>query len=348
MDPLSARAVTLILLGVLVALEAVVGVAYQPPTPMQDKLDAYESSRTDARDLLILGTCLPEQTIQAPVLERELGDVEVHNLASQASSSLIWYLVVNGHLPDDGQVAGILIPYGTDDLTTLMNPAESQVMDLARLVDLPMLMRLACATPDCALDMGLRKLSHAYRYRGKLAKQVWSGLGIEGGESGEDGGSGPEGVTGGFDPHADIQGGPRAPGEQHEGPPPPVLEIGGPDPTQPPSFDMGWQASDSAPSEDRVALYLDALVAAAKRQDIPVVFAPLPRNPAYPDQRPHSDVEKHDQLIDQLRAAGATHLDLGDLAGLGPEHFEDDVHLLPDGREVVTLALGRELKRAWR
>ena len=345
MDPLSARAVTLILLGVLAGLEAVVGLAYQPPTPMRDKLEAYLGSRTDARDLLILGTCLPEQTIQAEVLERELGDVKVHNLATQASSSLLWYLVVNGHLPDDGRVAGILIPYGTDDLTTLMDPAESQVMDLARLGDLPMLVGMACPTTDCAIDMGLRKLSRAYRYRGKLAKQVWAGLGIE---SADDGTSSLEGVTGGFDPHATFQGGPPTPGQPHEGPPPPVLDVGAMDHAEAPGFDLGWQTTASAPSEERVGLYLDALVAAAVRQDIPLVFAPLPRNPAYPDQRPHVEVERQQALIDQLKEGGAMHLDLGDLAGLGPEHFEDDVHLLPAGREVVTLALGRELDRAWR
>ena len=343
MDPLSARAVTLILLGLLVGIETVMGLAYRPPTPMQDKLEEYAASRTDARDLIILGTCLPEQTIQAEVLERQLGDVEVHNLATRASSSLIWYLVVNGHLPDEG-VAGILIPYGTDDLTTLMDPSESQVMDLARFADLPQLFEMACPTSDCALDMTLRKLSHAYRNRAKLAKQVWAALGIED----DDGETGVEGVTGGFDPHAELHGGPPPVGVDHEGPPPEVPVIPGRDLHEPPSFDMGWQQGASGPSEDRVDEYLLALIEAANAKGIPIAFAPLPRNPAYPDERPHHEVETQQALIGRLEAAGALHLDLGQLAGLGPDHFEDDVHLLPEGREVVTVALGRELTRAWR
>ncbi len=343
MVPLSARMVLALIVGVALSLEAWVAWGYDADTPMMDKLDAYAADPGPKKDLFVLGTCLSEQTVQARLLERELGDVDVHNLATQASSSLIWYLVVDGQLPDEG-VAAVVIPYGTNDLTNFMDPGESQIMDLARLRDLPEIVALTCPNAPCALDMLVRKISKAYRYRARIAKSVWVGLGIETNrDEVVDGPVGPEGATG-FDPYATFDG-KVVPGH---GPPPEVPNVASPSAEPgPPIADLGWAPVTSDPKPERAVAYLEALVAAGERQGVPIVFVPLPRNPDYPDERHRDDIEAQRDLVERLVALGAVHLDLGHVADLDGTHYLDDSHLTVAGRELVSAALAQELKTLW-
>ncbi|MCB9765673.1 MAG: hypothetical protein H6739_38220 [Alphaproteobacteria bacterium] len=139
----------------------------------------YADAPHDGRELLILGTCLPEQIIHPDELARQLGsDVRIHLLATPAASTRLFYLVVDNFVEPDARVEAILVPYGRRDLTNLMAPWESQVMELAGWEDIPLLAKWACdGELDCALEMGLRKASWAYRYRGFLANRFWQAAG---------------------------------------------------------------------------------------------------------------------------------------------------------------------------
>ena len=177
--PLASIAVVAVAVLTLVGLELGVRAIYEAPTPLLDKARAYaELPVGPTRDVLLLGTCLPEQILDEDRVSRALPpDVRLVELASAATGPMDWALALRHHIPTDAPVSALILAYGKSDLTIEPDPWESEMMDLAALSDLPLLMEIGCQDTDCWAEMGLRKASRAYRYRGWLANRLWNTLG---------------------------------------------------------------------------------------------------------------------------------------------------------------------------
>lgn len=305
---------------VLTLLSAELGVRalYRAPAPMLDKTAAYLAQPHGATpELLVFGTCLPEQIIQTQALGEQLG-LSVSNLATPAGTARLFYLVLKHHIPQEAQIQAIVLPFGTRDLSKEMAPHESQVMALAPWSELPNLMRWAC--PDdssCASELLMRKASYAYRNRGYIANKVWMSAGVR----------------------APIPGyvlspGAIAPPQDGGAPPPPVAHI----PSSTPELEL-----NGVPDLEFQYLYRFLLLAQAR--DIPVMLVPLPSRSDFETKRAPdpSQAGYQERLQATIQAGGGTLLKVQDIPGLSAQDFTDDVHLSPQGRDKVTSALGNAM-----
>jgi hypothetical protein len=302
---------------VLTLLSAELGVRalYKAPAPMLDKTAAYLAQpHGTTPELLVFGTCLPEQIIQTQALGQQLG-LSVSNLATPAGTARLFYLVLKHHIPQDAQIQAIVLPFGTRDLSKEMAPHESQVMALAPWSELPNLMRWAC--PDdssCASELVMRKTSYAYRNRGYIANKVWTSAGVR------------EPIPGYV-----LSPGAIAPPQDGAAPPPPVAHI----PSSTPDLEL-----DGVPDLEFQYLYRFLLLAQAR--DIPVILVPLPSRSDFEAKRAPdpSQADYQERLQATIQAGGGTLLKVQDIPGLSAQDFTDDVHLSPQGRDKVTAALG--------
>ncbi|MFT5584350.1 MAG: hypothetical protein ACI9VR_001935 [Cognaticolwellia sp.] len=303
---------------VLTFLSAELGVRalYKAPAPMLDKTAAYKAQpHGQAPELLIFGTCLPEQIIQTQALGEQLG-LSVSNLATPAGTARLFYLVLKHHIPQSAQIQAIVLPFGTRDLSKEMAPHESQVMALAPWSELPNLMRWACPNnSSCASELLMRKASYAYRNRGYIANKVWTSMGVR------------EPIPGYV-----LSPGAIAPPQDGAAPPPPPLP-------PPPIGDIEPDL-DGVPDLEFQYLYRFLLL--AKARDIPVMLVPLPSRSDFETKRvPDStQADYQDRLQATIQAGGGTLLRVQDIPGLSAQDFTDDVHLSPLGRDKVTAALG--------
>ncbi|MCP4808275.1 MAG: hypothetical protein GY913_27820 [Proteobacteria bacterium] len=318
MKPLPALATLGCVLATAIALEVGVMTLYDAPTPMLDKAVAYNAVAHTEPELVIFGTCLPEQIIQVDLLEEELG-MTSYNLATPAGTSRLMYLVLKNHIPPDANVQAIVVPFGKRDLTKLMAPYESQVMEVASWDDLQQLAEWACeGDRECETEMVVRKASRGYRYRGYLANKFWTSIGSKPPIPGyilSPGAVLPPGA--GTDAPPPDQ--PGQPGEGDHGPP-----------------DADRQRGDS----DTDLRYLAAFLDLAKDRDIPVYLTPLPEQSQLETGRSNLDPALEAAIAEH----GATVLEVGNIEGLHKGHFEDDVHLGPEGRKVVTRGIAAALK----
>lgn len=310
----------LTLLG-LATLEAGVAVAYDAPTPMLDKAEEYNAlPHGDHPELLILGTCLPEQIIQRELLEETLGGgTRAYNLATPAGTTRLMYLTLLHEIPDEAQVKAIVVPYGKRDLTKLMAPYESQVMELARWSDMAQLAEWACkGDRGCETELVLRKASRAYRYRGYLANWFWQSLRTK----------------------PPIPGYVLSPGAVA----PPELDdaglVGGD-----PSAGPDWQAKGDPNQGEPDLVYLEALLDLADERGMRMVFVPLPERSQLDGPRdPEPTEARYEATLKRtITAHGGELIDVYALPGLSHMDFEDEVHLNPRGRKTVTLAIGQAL-----
>lgn len=165
--------------GTLWATEWAVALGYHPPERLRERAwQAVASMEEGRKNLVITGTCLSEQQIRGDVVQRVLGDGwKVHNLGGRASGPADWYLLLKNRLPAE-KLDGIAVAWVRGDLSTHVPTWESQVLDLATFADLPLLTETSCeGDAGCALDLGLGKVSAAYRYRGLLANMFWTKAG---------------------------------------------------------------------------------------------------------------------------------------------------------------------------
>ena len=317
MRPLPALATLGLVLTTAIGLEVGVTTLYDAPTPMLDKAVEYNSVAHTDPELVIFGTCLPEQIIQRDLLEDELG-MTSYNLATPAGTSRLMYLVLKNHIPADANVQAIVVPFGKRDLTKLMAPYESQVMEIAAWEDMPQLTAWACeGDSECETEMVARKASRAYRYRGYLANGFWQAIGSKPPIPGYI--LSPGAV---LPPGAGTDAPPDQPGSA------------GPGDHGPPTEDR--QRGDS----DTDFRYLAAFLDLAAERGVPVFLTPLPEQSQLETGR--SNVEP--ELEAAIEAHGATLLEVGQIEGLQKGHFEDDVHLGPEGRKIVTVGIATALR----
>jgi len=295
-----------------VALEIAVRVLYTPPSAVLARLGDYEAiSDHSEPEIWLLGTCLPEQTIQADALTPVVGR-KVWSLAAAATTPREWLLLVRHHRP--ARLDAIVIPYGQRDLTNEMSPWESQVMTLATWGDLPDLVSWSCHDTACALEMSLRKASVAYRERGWLANAFWHLLRTR----------------------APIPGSVLSPGAVA----PTDRDLPGP------GAQVGWTAprvevSQTDPS--RLGM-LASLLDTTRDLGIPTFFFPLPTR-ALVQSGAQGDPAYRAVVENTIRAGGGQILETT-APGLSPDLFLDDVHLTPEGSRLVTLALAQALAPA--
>jgi hypothetical protein len=312
-----------VVLLTLVGAELGVRAFYSAPAPMLDKTRAYAARpHGQAPELLVFGTCLPEQIIQTQALGEQLG-LEVSNLATPAGTARLFYLVLKHHIPQDAEIQAIVLPFGTRDLSKEMAPHESQVMALAPWSEMPNLMRWA--SPDdssCASELLLRKSSYAYRNRGYIANKVWMSIGVR------------EPIPGYV-----LSPGAIAPPQDGAAPPPPKAK-----PAAEPSLD-GELLAEPAGGPDPEFQYLHRFLLLAKARNIPVMLVPLPTRADFETGRAPdpTQAEYQARLQATISAGGGTLLQVTDIPGLGAQDFTDDVHLSQEGRAKVTAALGRAM-----
>lgn len=333
--PLSISAVAAVVLLALTGLEIGVRELYEPPAPMLRKATQYQQASHEGRELIILGTCLPEQILKPELLAQQIGpDVRVHILATPAAGAQLFTLVLRNFVPPEAKISAVVVPYGRRDLTNEMPPWESQVMELARWSDLPGLIRETCDDAECAAEILLRKASRAYRYRGWLANRFWYGVGSK----------------------PPIPGFILSPGavDPNEGPDGVVHNAGAPPPGPPPGTPgaapqtggFGWERVEDGVAEDDPSrfVHLEAMLAEAKKRNLRVIFTPLPERAGVSGHAPPRSA--YDRRVAEVIAAGGGELfDVERIEGLGPQHFEDDVHLNAAGQQLVTLAIGQALAR---
>lgn len=354
---LAFRWLLLVCLLTVVGFELGVRTWYRPPAPMRDKAEAYaEAPHGDVDELVILGTCLPEAIILPDLLAQRMGgNMRIHNLATPAGTARLWVLFLRHHVPDAARIRALLIPYGATDLTKLMAPWESQAMELATWSDLPDMVDWACKDTSCALELTLRKGYRTYRHRGYFANWFWQALGTRAPIPGSMLSPGEVDPSDRLEASPDP--GPRAgkagePGPGDAGPPGPEVEPG--EGTGEPAgrgAGLGWSqgpvaVSDTDPSR---FVYLNELLALTAEQGIPVFFTPLPTRDKVSGRGGGENPEYRKLLIETIEGGGGRFLDLATIPGLSAQHFEDDVHLTTEGRQLVTVALGdamaRELSR---
>ena len=342
LNPLSLRSTLLVVLVSIFGLELGVRQLYSPPTPMLDKAIAFEAQAHSKDQLLIFGTCLPEQIISPELLQQQLGgDLQVQNLATAAGTSRLMYLTLKNYISESTPVRGIIVPYGTTDLTKRMDPYESQAMEIARLEDLSDLIAIECVDADCRTQMWMRKLSKAYRYRGYLANWFWQSIGSK----------------------PPVPGYAASPGAVEERPgdkPPPMSSQRRPDRPVDRLGDGAIEPDRSGPGRylgpERMTVvksdfrYLIAFLDLAKEREIPIFLVPLPLRSSYLPEGDggHNDAYR-ERLAKVIQEHGGIQLEADEIPGLTAEDFTDDVHLEKRGRGLVTRALGlavnEELKR---
>jgi len=341
--PLPIRSLCALVLLTLGLLEFGVRRTYDAPTPMLDKAQAFRAQNHSRDQLLIFGTCLPEQIISPELLQEQIGaNVEVQNLATAAGTSRLMYLTLKNYIPEDAPVRGIVVPYGATDLTKRMDPYESQAMEIAGLDDLSALVEIECEDPDCRTQMWLRKLSKAYRYRGYLANWFWQTIGSKPPIPGYVMSPGAVKETpGDMAPRLLSRSRPDRP---PIGPPkgammPLQAPDGGPPRPQDESY-MGPERMTKVKSDFR---YLEHFLKLAEAREIPVFLVPLPKRSAYQGgESSHNDAYQ-ERLRLVIQEHGGIQLEANSIPGLTASDFTDDVHLEKRGRALVTMALGKAI-----
>ncbi len=320
--PLSVKWVVSLILLAALGLEGGVALTYDPPAPMLDKALEYGSlPHGDHQELLILGTCLPEQIIQRDLLEKTIGsETQAYNLATPAGTTRLMYLTLLHYIPDDADVKAVVVPYGKRDLTKTMAPYESQVMELATWSDLPQIASWACKDDTvCMTEMALRKASRAYRYRGYLANWFWQSLGSK----------------------PPIPGYVLSPGAL----PVPKLAAPSPESSGDSEAGPGWQPRVDPNQNEENFTYLKALLTLTEERDIRMVFVPLPERSQLDvrKEKEPPDARYEKRLASIITSNGGELIDVYAIPALTKEDFEDEVHLNPRGRHLVTLAIGNAL-----
>jgi len=336
----------------VVGFEVGVRLMYEPPAPMRDKAVAYGAApHGDAPELVILGTCLPEAIIQPDLLAQRMGGgIRIHNLATPAGTARLWVLFLRHHVPEDAQIRALLIPYGATDLTKLMAPWESQAMELATWSDVPDMVEWACKDTSCALELALRKGYRTYRHRGYFANWFWQKLGTRAPIPGSMLSPGEVDPSDRMDLETSSGPRPDGPGPGDSGPPETAGEAAaGDEPAEeaPGGAGLGWDqgpvaVSDTDPSR---FVYLNELLAITSERGIPVFFTPLPTRDKVTGRGGGENPEYRKLLVDTIEGGGGRFLDLATIPGLSAHHFEDDVHLTGEGRQLVTVALGDAMAR---
>lgn len=173
--------VLLALVATAYALEWAVTQRFVPPASLRERALAVQ--RSAAADpgperVVVFGTCLAARALEPRALRGGLGaDWDVHVLGTEGTGAVDWALTTRNLLPLDA-VDAIVVAWTAGDLQNQVSPWESRMVDLATWRDVPDLGRHACEDLDCAVEVGLRKASYVYRWRGFLAARLWSALGI--------------------------------------------------------------------------------------------------------------------------------------------------------------------------
>lgn len=265
-------------------------------------------------EILILGSCLPEQVMDMRGLHAALADrYELYQLGTATGTPLMWTVMLDAYVPRPEDVAAVVVPYGWGDLSRKTVPWESHLMQLARWRDLPLIVREECTDVDCAVEVSLQKVSWLYRYRAWLSQALRQRLAERLAERQAQGpGPAPAG----------------RPGERY------IAE------------GAGMWAAHEGPARDPFAT-LDTFLAHAEARGIRVFLTPLPTREDIAGQAGTHPGQA--QTLARERASAEAHgarlVPFPAVPGLLPAHFEDEVHVGEPGRRLITAALAEALPR---
>ena len=348
----------------LVLLEAAVVLGYEAPTRLQQKVGVYlDEVAAEKPHVVVFGTCVG-MSAREEIVEQAWGaGVEVVNLSAEASTPLDWYLIASRSLKGASQLGAIVLAPAGEDLRLTPYPWSNQTLELLHWGDLPEVVRTACYTPSCAVEMALRRGWRSYRYRGFLGSMVWSGLGLQRpgrrAVAREASGAAPMNFRG--EVLRAPQGAIRQPDSQRTRAAPRPRASQGQQPSQagPPQasqaeqgrqasgFDMGWRQESSwlgSPPDEYH--WFRKIVLLGQARGVPVILFPMPADPSR--VHAHSGWQKPEQrqrIQTILSEGGAEVLDPGQVPELEASMFSEVVHIRDPGRPIISRVLGEQLRQ---
>lgn len=111
------------------------------------------------------------------------------------------------------------------------------------------------------------------------------------------------------------------------------------------NFQLEKERSAGPSNKPQTFHALRRLVARARQEGVEVCFVAFrPR----PEPAEPVEYEIHPEALQVIADAGMLHLDLRKMDDLGPDKYEDSVHLNEVGRPIYSRRLAREIAEAWR
>jgi len=305
---------------------------FEDRTHLQHAVDEWRADAArDQAPVWMFGTCHAND-LHAAVIEDAWGGGALINVGAPASTPMDWYVAARRMVEEGPPPRAILVSPAGSDLQLRPSPWSSQTMELATWGDLPGILSASCQDLGCAGDLGLRKLSRVFRYRGYLGHLAWSAIGVPPPAAANGGSLSVE-----FSPDR-FRGAALPPPDgivtEREGWLTPTLRLR-------PEI---WALESSSPLlEPTLDPYhwTRKMVALGDELGVPVLLYQIPARPT----------GERDQQIRELRLelsrfseqVGATFLGHPDLSALRPEHFLDDQHMQLDAQLIVSRDLGLAL-----
>ena len=308
---------------------------FEDRTHLQRAVDEWRAHPDRHNDpIWVFGTCHANDLHEDAIVEA-WGGGAVINIGAPASTSIDWVVAAERMLVEGGRPRAILLAPAGSDLQLRPSPWSSQTMELSTWRQMPEIVGSSCQSIGCAADLGLRKLSRVFRYRGYLGHLAWTAVGVPA----------PAARAAGQDePGADrfspdrFRGAPLRPPdgivEQRESWLTPTLRlrediwaVEGETPLLSPTLDpYHWTRQ---------------MVALGRRIGAPVLLYQIPPRPSGERDREHRELRTElGHLTAQL---GVPFLSHPDLSALQPDQYMDDQHMKSPAQRIVSRDLGLAL-----
>lgn len=164
------------MLGVFAVAGLILHLAVQQvhlPVSLRDKLAGLRP--TAGEDVVILGTCLASQELNAERIAEAWQGGSVYTLGTEGTGPMDWALGVRNVLP--AGVEHVVIAFVSGDLQNALPPYESRTPELMRARDLPEVWETCPQDRDaqthCRIGLGLLWAWAPYRYRGFVSANIW-------------------------------------------------------------------------------------------------------------------------------------------------------------------------------
>ena len=285
----------------------------------------------DSAALVLFGACFAEE-LPEDRMRASLGG-EVNNLSSAASTPLDWYLATRVIVESGPKPGAIVVAWAAGDLELVPLPWSAQSMELMNVKDVIEISQVSCKELSCGLELGWRKISRVYRYRGYLGRQVWSLLRVPQPSLAPQNvvqvGANPSLFRGVFIEPPEGANAPARLGDLKDWVGPlsrPASESG-----------EGWLQAGDDPF-----YWFRRLVALANEAQIPVYTYAIPSNPA--DEARFQVNMTRGRLTHTVITGIGAHVLEPNREEISAGHFRDEAHLTSVGSAIVAENLGTRLR----
>lgn len=316
-----------------VAAEAYLYRFFEDRTHLQHSVERWRADPArDQAPVWMFGTCHAHD-LHAAVIEDAWGGGALINVGAPASTPMDWYVAARRMAEEGPRPRAILLSPAGSDLQLRPSPWSSQTMELATWDDLPGILSASCQDLGCAADLGLRKLSRVFRYRGYLGHLAWSTVGVPAPAAAK---GGSEDVT--FSPDR-FRGAALAPPDGIVTERPnwltPTLRL------RPEIWALESTSPLLRPTLDPYH-WTRQMVALGEELGVPVILYQIPARPT--GERAQQIRELRVELARFSEQVGVHFLGHPDLDALRPEHYLDDQHMQLEAQLIVSRDLGLGLR----